>query len=651
DVSPTELKRIADVQYAGGVNLMCQHLYPYSERGQRKRDYPLHYSDHCPWQESMIDFDWYYNRLGAALAEGTEYAPILVVHPIHGAYMSYKKGDNWHEEIDSHFAALSDLLGENQIPYHYGDENMMKRLASVEGDKIRVGLCTYDAVIIPFTYSLDHETCDMLQAYMANGGKIWLYKDVPGCVDGAEADLSWLQANITFDDLLAKRDARMTGAKTLRKQTRLLEDGSSLVYITNIDSSSYDCVAVDLPDAKTVCEINLETMELEPVHGEGTTVYLRFEDAQSHLLLVNGPAKELLADKPEIPTQYIPVPEVAEFASKPENMITLDMVALSKDGVNYDEPLSVYGVKDNLLREQYNGRVWLKFTFTAADDFASEDLRLVVEPMGQDSVTINGVAVQPDKDAWWFDRSFASVNIAPFVKPGENEIIISLNHYQQDYVYYVLYSGVSESLRNCLVFDTEIECIYLVGDFAVKTDKPFITADSCKDSQWSDSDFDSIKVASFAKCNYSELYDGSFILTNQKDSVCISDVVQDGYPFFGGTISVQYNYNYAPGAATVLALTGRFATCRVLVNGQDAGEMMFIRHLDLSQFLVEGDNQIVLQFSNAMRNLMGPHHRPDPEPFSVGPTTFSFEKEWNGRECKNYADRYAFVKFGVKGVK
>jgi len=38
DVSPTELKRIAEVQYAGGVNVMCQHLYPYSERGQRKRD-------------------------------------------------------------------------------------------------------------------------------------------------------------------------------------------------------------------------------------------------------------------------------------------------------------------------------------------------------------------------------------------------------------------------------------------------------------------------------------------------------------------------------------------------------------------------------------------------------------------------------------
>ena len=48
DVAPNEIKNIAEMQYAGGVNLMCQHLYPYSERGQRKRDYPAHYSDHLP---------------------------------------------------------------------------------------------------------------------------------------------------------------------------------------------------------------------------------------------------------------------------------------------------------------------------------------------------------------------------------------------------------------------------------------------------------------------------------------------------------------------------------------------------------------------------------------------------------------------------
>lgn len=638
DVSPTELKRIADMQYAGGVNLMCQHLYPYSERGQRKRDYPLHYSEHNPWQQQMIPFDWHYNRLGAALSEGEEYAPILVIHPIHGAYMRYKKGADWHNEIEGHFFGLSRLLGYNQVPYHYGDENMMKKMAKVDGDKIIVGKCTYEAVIVPFTYTLDHETVAMLQAYMANGGKVWLYKDAPACIDGEAADMGWLQANMTWDDILAYRDARISvdGANVpaLRKMTRQLPDGSSLLFITNISADSLDCVKVGIPGAKSVCEIDLDAdadeLKLIPVHGEvcekcgGRKVYLSFEDAQSHLLLVNGADVALLDGKPEKAEKTIPVPATAAFAEKPENMMVLDTAMLSKDGVHYDEPLSIYGIKDNLLREQFDGQVWIKYTFTAGEGYRSDNLRLILEPMGQTSVTVNGVAVEPSRENWWFDRNFAGVNIAALVKPGVNEVVVSLRHWQRDYVYYVLYSGVSESLRNCLVFDTEIEAAYLVGDFAL------VTAGTFTDDVRS-----------------SVVYEGDFVLGNQKDAVNITNVVKDGYPFFSGAMTVRYSYDYHKGDATVLALSGRFATASVAVNGVAAGEMLFLRHVDLAEYLREGANEIVLTLRCAMRNVMGPHHRSDPEPYGLGPNTFSFEKEWNGRECAGYLSRYAFVRFGV----
>ena len=569
-----------------------------------------------------------------------------MIHPIHGAYMKYKKGSDWLSEIEGHFFGLSRLLGHNQVPYHYGDENLMKKYARVEGDRIKVGLCTYDAVVVPFTYTLDHETADMLKEYMANGGKVWLYKDAPECIDGLKADMDWLKANITWEDLLAKRDARISvngeNVSALRKMTRKLEDGSSLIYITNISADDFDCVKVGIPGAKTVCEIDLEgdgVPVLKPVHGEvcekcgGRIVYLRFEDAQSHLLLVNPTLSDdksadvaLEEGVPAIPEAYIPVPERAAFAKKPENMMVLDTAMLSRDGVNYDEPLSIYGIKDNLLREQWGGRVWIKYTFTAADGYRTDDLRLVVEPMGQDSVTVNGVEVAPSRENWWFDRNFASVNIAPYVRAGVNEVIVALNHWQRDYVYYVLYSGVSESLRNCLVFDTEIEAAYLVGDFALETAGTF--TDDVKNSR---------------------IYEGDFVLTGQKDSVAITDVVKDGYPFFGGHMNVKFSYDYKAGDATVLALTGRFATASVKVNGVCAGDMLFLRHVDLAEYLREGENEIEIDFANAMRNLMGPHHRHDPEPTGVGPGTFSFEKEWHGRECKGYLDRYAFVRFGVEG--
>ena len=632
DVSPNELKRIADLQYAGGVNLMCQHLYPYSERGQRKRDYPLHYSEHNPWQAEFGDLCRHYNKLGASLALGREYAPILVVHPMHGAYMKYKKGTNWLAEIDGKLRTLSDLLGHNQIPYHYGDENLMKRYARAEGGRLIVGQCAYDAVIIPFTYSLDHETAELLREYVDNGGRVWLFDGVPACVDGEKADLGWLKANMTFEDLLALRDAVLTDADggklpQLRKQTRLLEDGSRLHFLANITGETLDDVTMTIPES-TAALLDIDTLELRPLYGEktadGLKIALRFEDTESILILAGGEEIALQPGRPPRPGKPIPIPAALRLHEKPRNMITLDTAALSKDGVRYDEPLSIYGIKDGLLRERYDGDVWLKYTFTAEAGFAPSELRAVLEPMGYAEVTCNGHAVVPDPSAWWFDRSFATADIAPFVRDGENELIVRLRHHQSDYVYYVLYGGVSESLRNCLVFDTEIECAYLVGDFAVVSDKPFVP-----------------------DVRNSLTTDGAFTLTAQKETVSSRDVVSDGYPFFGGCLALEFDYAYYDGMPTNLALDGRFAVCHVEVNGRDAGQMLFNRSLELKPFLHPGPNRIVLRMKNAMRNLMGPHHRSDPEPYGVGPGTFSFEKQWSGRSCADYRDRYSFVLFGA----
>ena len=125
-------------------------------------------------------------------------------------------------------------------------------------------------------------------------------------------------------------------------------------------------------------------------------------------------------------------------------------------------------------------------------------------------------------------------------------------------------------------------------------------------------------------------------------------MVEGGFPFYGGRISTEFTYDYTPGGATVLNLDGRFSVADITVNGQYAGKMFFSHIMDLSDFLFDGKNVIGVTLCNSMRNTHGPHHRHDPEPYGVGPTTFSFEKEWNGRECPGYYERYAFVKFGLK---
>ncbi len=639
DVTPVELKRIADLQYAGGVNLMCEHLYPYSERGQRKRDYPNHYSAHNPWQSALGDFRIHYNNLGAALSLGEEYAPVLVIHPIHGAYMKFKKGKGSLQEMEDKFRALSRLLGQNQVPYHYGDEWLMRKYASVEGGVLRVGKCAYRAVVIPFTYSLDSTTAELLKQFMAEGGKVWLFDEKPGAIDGAAADMSWLYDTCTKEDIFAFRDAVCTNpdgtsVPDLRKMVRMTE-GGKLLFLTNIGETEANGVRVTL-DASYVteqgglAELNMMTLAEKPVTGrrtgEGFEVLLHFEGGESHVLIPSDlPFVGEVPPKSDVPA--IPIPREVRIAEMPVNMLTLDTAEYSFNGVNYEESLPVMGIKDNLLRNRYDGDVWLRFTYETASEYleTAKNLRLVTEPMRIQTITVNGTEVTPMEGEWWFDKSFAVTDILPFTKAGANEIVIKLRHWQRDYVYYVLYGGVSEALRNCLSFDSEVECVYLTGDFCLRCDGVFTDGE-----------------------RNSTVYDGSFVLDRQRDTCGIRSIVTDGYPFYAGHIKGSFVYDYEEGKPTMLRVGGRWATCGVIVNGEAVGTLMFSRHMDLTPYLRVGENEIVLDICNSNRNLMGPHHRSDPEPYVVGPGTLSFENEWRGRDCDGYVERYAFVRFGVE---
>ena len=68
---------------ANGVILVCHHLIPYTEQGQRKRDYPPHFSQINPWiQEHFKEFNLFLSRVGCLLAEGKEEVKVAVFHPI-----------------------------------------------------------------------------------------------------------------------------------------------------------------------------------------------------------------------------------------------------------------------------------------------------------------------------------------------------------------------------------------------------------------------------------------------------------------------------------------------------------------------------------------------------------------------------------------
>lgn len=644
DVTPKELKKIAELQYSAGVNVMCHHLYPYSIRGQRKRDYPANYSEHLPWQNVLGDFVRYFNRLGYILAMGKEKVNTLIIHPIHSEYLTYKREMDLESvrPIEESFGAVITRFSDNQIPYHLGDESIMSRHASVKGDKLVVGECEYEYVVLPKIYTLDSSTVKLIKDFAANGGKLLMLDNAPDRIDGRKADLSWLKSNVTFDDIknaayasaINKADGgSCPGLKLMTRET----DYGRIYYFVNVSGVNYDEVKLDFAECSGVYEIFLEEADWKntPVKSRetarrvgGVSLCTSFEDGKSRIFISSSAKAEghAEADTRRKCGSDEPIVLKSEYrlTNKCVNALTLDYAEPSYDGISFEEAQPIIEIHDKLLRSRYRGELYLKFSFNIEKVPAA--ISMACEPMKYRSISVNGKEVGLSEN-WWLDRSFRTADILPFIKTGENEILMSFDYYQRDYVYYVLYGGVSESLRNCLAFDTEIEAVYLFGDFAVQTE-----ADKFTPSE-----------------RLSYCYTGDFKITESKDTVCADNVIKDGLPFFAGHLELEQSFE-SDREHGELWLDGRFSYADVYLNGAFVRRLMFTDHCDVSGFLRKGENTIRLVLCNSNRNLLGPHHFADPEPYALGPWNFSLENSWVDGKCDYFKERYSFVRFGLNAV-
>lgn len=165
------------IQFANGVNRMCHHLIPYSERGTRKYDYPAHYSEVNPWvKEDYETFNNYYTQLGHLLGEGVQDVNVAVLHPIRSAYFDYKR-----EQASTGYgiAGLDRSLQEairtlaiRGIEYHFLDETLLEKYGFAERAQIGCGKCAYDYLVLPTIYTMDISTEKLLRKYIEQGGKV-----------------------------------------------------------------------------------------------------------------------------------------------------------------------------------------------------------------------------------------------------------------------------------------------------------------------------------------------------------------------------------------------------------------------------------------------------------------------------------------------
>lgn len=609
DTTPTQLKRVLEWQYVNGVNLLCQHLVPYTERNQGKRDHPAHFSKVNPWvREDFKTFNDYFAKLGYLLGESLEKVNVGLFCPIRSVYFDYKRekfGSG--NECDTSYCSLTEKLSAMNIPYHILDETIMSKYAKVESGKLKVGEVSYDYIIFPKTLTMDKSTAELFNSYYKLGGKMLFTEGVPNYLEGQPHAYDFT-TNTTFDEIINAQEYHISDINTKIQSTLREIDGKKYIYAVNLsDDTSYNVSFTG--DFRGFVSLDLETGKTKNISNQ-----IRFEPYQSYILFFSNEQVDYVEEP-----KTINLSGEFEVVSNSGNYLTLDTLEYSFDGINYSEPLRYMGVMQELLNKRHEGAVYLRYSFNVKS--LPKSLYFLAEDMNNEWCEINGnrIILNESSD---FEKQIYKADISNLIKIGINTAVIKINFFESDEVYFVLFGeNVTEGLKNKLVYQTTIESCYLQGDFGVYAESGFIQG----------------KKENVVRAN-------NFYI--DKPMKFVSEITSSGYPFFAGNITLRKTINYN-GGNCVLNLNGRYCLSLLKVDGIEVKKSYFANKVDVTNYLKVGDNNIEITLWSGNRNLLGPHHDLDEEPRGVGPYTFEVKGSWNNGKSSEQLVDYAFVKFGL----
>ena len=659
-------------QMAHGINYLCQHLQSYSLRGSRKRDYPQSSFYHQPWWEDYKILNDYFSRVGMLLAEGECHPEVLVIHPISSLWKIYTGNDaQLNNGIFQKTAdTITSELDQNFIPHHYADEIIVDECGSVDNGKFIIGNCAYNLVIIPQVTNISAKILKLLKEFHRNGGIILRVKNTETMleftIDGIPAtpgDMDFINSLPGFD---SERAAAQYAAKCVGKNVSITENSipatkicgtwrdieisrcsGRFYYLVNTAQNSGTQVEISLKrTGRHVAIIDQYDGEFYrpskySVNDSNITLEYSFAPADALLLFVSDDLE--IGELPEcqrIAPNADPIrllPEKSwQISQMQENIITLDFCRFRTDHGQWQFANAV-DVQSRLLMMEKDCDLELEYEFTVGEDFDfSAPVFMAVESPEKFTFSLNGKNFAAQKDGYLFDKAFEKIRLPENLRPGKNIIAAKMRFCQAPGTYDTLRKArVFESERNKLTFKTEIESIYLAGNFSVRHD-----GKSCRLER------NAMRLS------------GSFALGSplHSESVDCSDLLNSGMPFFAGTVTLKNMFTLTPDEVDKI----NFFTCnlkganslKLRLNGQDCGGAWWEPFaFPVKGKLQPGINVIELELTISLRNMLGPHHLLAGEPLGVGPTSFFLEPNYLGVPGLPSTPEYNMVEFGVNNLK
>ena len=405
DVTPRELCSIGEYQYFNGVSLMCHHLFPFSLAGQGKYDYPPVFSKQNNWWEQFRLFNDHFTKLGYLISNTEEEYDIGILHPLRSVYLEYI----WGKESEKIQALQKDLdnllllLRKNGVRFQFIDETILKKHGKIDKDKLVVGKCKYDKIIVPTMLSISLSSLELLQAYT---GKLLLLNSI-SYIDGKK-ELCNLRSNITLDEIINTRKIRYRCEDGNCVMTTRKGSFGEFVFIKNLSRIQRSKVYIE-NGASTYQAFDLESYTLESVTDE-----LSLKEHGS-IILYKNPSKA----KPQCTYLEENITRNFSITNITENYFVMDTASYSKDGLHYSSTENMQKIFEQLLKENYKGKIFVKHFFVLKDKMP---LTFTCEKNRYLFIKVNGMDISLTPSD--FDINFRESDITNCIKTGVNEIYI-----------------------------------------------------------------------------------------------------------------------------------------------------------------------------------------------------------------------------------
>jgi hypothetical protein len=480
-------KPCEDYLLALGTNVMDPHLAHQTLAGIRKYDWPHTLSDHSPWWDHYHNEANHVGRTNAALCQGAEVNRIGVLHPATSTWLHWENPTGEQKvrrpphpepiaKLGEEMFALALKLYGGQMDFDLISEFVLAEMGQPAEGKLEVGACTYEVVVVPACMETwTTGTLQMMEHYLAGGGKILALGEAPARIDGRPssepADLAdrWSDQWIRFESIEALRDhlRQMLGpvlsapdSSALPDQLcwrrTLSPDGERIYFFANPWAEAITCDVL-LP-GKAAFELNTADGSIEPAPlpatDEGLTLQLSLPPRSHRLVVVSDTPHEQAPEKPAEPTATRLEPEFIKAEATDVNRLIVDYCDVrALTGQELLGAPTAVADQTNWRWQGFEGNAWRKqvarnvadkpvdantgfivaYRFTVQPDVPADLLKQVeiaVERPWLYEVALNDQALDVPHARRWFDEDMRTLETGGALRTGENTLTLKAQPFQ-----------------------------------------------------------------------------------------------------------------------------------------------------------------------------------------------------------------------------